>query len=27
VCEYQHSFFDTKSKRSVKHVFWHACDN
>jgi hypothetical protein len=27
VCEYQHSFFDTKSKRSVKHGFWHACDN
>jgi hypothetical protein len=27
VCEYEHFFFDTKTKRSVKHVFWHACDN
>ena len=26
-CEYQHFFFDTKTKRSVKHVFWHACDS
>ena len=26
VCEYKHFFFDTKTKRSVKHVFWHACD-
>ena len=27
VCEYKHFFFDTKTKRSVKHVFWRACDN
>jgi len=27
VCEYKHFFFDTKTKRSVKHVFWQACDN
>jgi len=27
VCEYEHFFFDNKTKRSVKHVFWHACDN
>jgi hypothetical protein len=27
VCEYKHSFFDTKTKRPVTHVFWHACDN
>jgi hypothetical protein len=26
VCEYKHSFFDHKTKRVVKHVFWHACD-
>jgi hypothetical protein len=26
VCEYEHLFFDTKTKQSVKHVFWHACD-
>ena len=26
VCEYKHFFFDTKTKQSVKHVFWHACD-
>src|ERR1700676_4515583 len=27
VCEYKHFFFDTKTKQSVKHVFWHACDS
>ena len=27
MCEYQHLFFDTKTKQSVKHVFWHACDS
>jgi hypothetical protein len=27
VCEYKHIFFDTKTKRPVKHVFWHACDS
>ena len=27
MCEYQHSLIDTKTKRSVKHVFWHACDD
>jgi hypothetical protein len=26
VCEYKHSFFDHKTKRVVKHAFWHACD-
>ena len=25
VCEYKHFFFDTKTKQSFKHVFWHAC--
>jgi hypothetical protein len=23
VCEYKHFFFDHKTKRVVKHVFWH----
>ena len=27
LCEYQHLFFDTKTKQSVKHVFWHLCDH
>ena len=27
VCEYRHFFFETKTKRSIEHVFWHACDN
>ena len=27
VCEYEHLFFDTKTKLSVKHVFWHPCDH
>jgi hypothetical protein len=27
VCEYEHVFFDTRTKRVVKHVFWRACDN
>jgi hypothetical protein len=27
VCEYKHFFFDTKTKQSVEHVFWHACDS
>src|SRR5580700_2074344 len=27
VCEYKHFFFDTKTKQSVKHIFWHACDS
>ena len=26
MCEYEHFFFDNKTKRSVKHVFWHECD-
>ena len=27
VCEYKHFFFDTKTKQSIKHVFWYACDH
>jgi hypothetical protein len=26
MCEYQHFHFDTKTKLSVKHVFWQSCD-
>ena len=26
-CEYKRFFFDTKTKRSIKYVFWQACDN